>query len=732
MTETKFRADLSAAAQEDKQFKLGKAYYKGENIEQNCKLAWKLWLQLANQRHIEAQFELGKERYLNSKNINHYIKAVKWLRQAANKKHVGTLFYLGEAYFYGRGVTLNYVQALEQYEQADNELNDEQDDNQNYDDHILGEIKNRLEYDSSNEIKQCSITQQYFKAVKWSELANQGDIEAKYNLGVAFNNGEGVVENQDRAFELLGEAAEMGHSKAQVELGILYYKSKIVSGGYSKAMYWWHLAARQNNYDALFQIGLAYYRKKNENQSNLDLAIDWWEKAADKGQHDAQYHLGNAYYEGWGNKKPNETKAIEYWQQAAKQGHITAQYNLGVIYRKQSTAENYEKALEWFKEVAQNPNDNIPLVISAKYLLGTMYKNGQGCVQNLQEARTWLELVSKRAFKEIEGLSKSENDLLEVVLNEDKTQEELITIVQISAQEALEDIAKLEEQEKAKDELEIVMAMFAHKFRGPLRRISNNMEFNSPKQDTSDMVQTMLGLINIFSIISHDAKILCKELQQDIKGKGTLLTVLNKSLLLAIEQLLHISNIDIIRQHYFNYAKKTEQIEITTTIDEWEEEFLDLEKQLQASWLKNFKQLDSSNLEVIKIWIEERFFPLELIGFNDSNISFASYKAKESTLLIIMTEIILNAIKYYSSETNEAIKITWQQKTVLDKVFYTITCQNPSTREERGLTKGSYKGHIFLNVIANKLNGQFPEPVPNNPYYVEWLVPIDLFTMEKK
>jgi len=432
MTETEYKLNLGNM---QTQFKLGKAYYSGENIEQNCKRAWKLWLQLANQGHVEAQFELGRERYHNSKNLNHYLKAVKWLCQAANQKHVGAQFYLGEAYYYGRGVTLNYAQALKQYQQANEKLkkqfDEEPDDKFEYDNYIIEEIEKRLEYNHSNQIKEVNTTQYYAKVVKWSELANQGNIEAKYHLGVAFDNGEGVFENSLRAFELLHEAAEMEHPKAQVCLSILYYKGKIASDGYSNAMYWWHQAAQQNNDDALFQIGFAYYRKKNEKgelvQSNLKQAINWWKKAADKGQRDAQYHLGkhyydnnekfinaqivdwwkkaaeqghidaqyylgNAYYNRWKTEKSNQAQkqTVEWWKKAAEQGQITAQYNLGIAYTNGlGVTKDCHEALQWLRKVAEHNQENDPLVISAQYRLGIMYKDGLGCSQNPQKAEKW-------------------------------------------------------------------------------------------------------------------------------------------------------------------------------------------------------------------------------------------------------------------------------------------------------------------------------------------------------
>ena len=371
-------------------------------------------------------------------------------------------------------------------------------------------------------------------------------------------------------------------------------------------------------------------------------------------------------------------------------------------------------------------------MVSAQYRLGVMYKDGLECSQNLQEAENWFSQAYAGENRHKNNSFDKNNDILEeLVLDEKDIQKGLIETVRKSAHEALldiEKIIKIKEQKKSQQELEDIMSMFAHKFRGPLRSIRNNMEYNSPKQATLESVQTMSGLINIFSVISTDAQILCKQLQQDQQGHSNLLTVLNKSLALAIEQLLSIDNIDIISQHYFNYAKKTGQVSMTTTSDEWEENYLVLEKKLQASWLNDFKQLANSDLENLTNWIEKRFFPLELLGFNDNMICFEYYKAKESTLLIVMTEIILNAVKYYSSQTNETIKLAWQR----NQDFYCLICENPSTREEREITKGSYKGHIFLNIIAQKLKGQFPDPVLNNPYHVEWWVPVHLFATEEK
>jgi len=38
----------------------------------------------------------------------------------------------------------------------------------------------------------------------------------------------------------------------------------------------------------------------------------------------------------------------------------------------------------------------------------------------------------------------------------------------------------------------------------------------------------------------------------------------------------------------------------------------------------------------------------------------------------------------------------------------------------------SQKGHKFLNIIAKNLQGDFPEPLPKNPYQLKWQIPMDL------
>lgn len=697
MPEIEFNTSLS---EEDKQaqFELGKACFDRKDYDE----AIEFLREPAMQGHIEAQFYLGRA-YTQQSFSSH---AIRWLTKAAKQEHPKAQFYLGEAYFYGEGVVLDYAKALELYQQAEKQGNEG--------------ATNRLTNDY-DKIKQISITQEYTRNVELSKLSNNGKLIAKYNLAIAFEHGEGVLENPKRAIDLWHEAAELGHAKSQYRLGVEYSKkySKFVSPNDEKAIELWHKAAEQGHIEAQYCLGKHFY-----DENNTD-AIAWWQEAAEQGHLEAQYYLGSVYYNGWKTGNPNQAQAIVLWQKAAEQGHITAQYNLGIAYKNGlGVTENYKEALQWFHKVAEHNKENDPLVISAQYRLGTMYKDGLGCSQqDYQEAKRWF----RRAYADKNGNVLKEK----LVLDENDIEKGLIETVRKSAQEALEDIAKLEEKENAKKELEDIMAMFAHKFRGPLLNIQYNAQHENQKTRTLKAVQTMTALLDIFSIISSDDIKLREKILLDKQGNRTLITVFFESLSLAIPQVLIAKHMVRIQQHYLSYAKKTEQIPSTATWEQLSDNYLDILEKLQVEWENSFMELEveSDDLTEISMWIQERFFPIQILGFENNPIRFKHYGTKELILIIVMTEMLLNSIKYYRATTMvEPIIVRW--KFQQDRCL--LTCENPTTQKESDSRKGTHKGQSFLNMIARKLEGSFSGVLKQNRYIAEFNLPRHLLIKEKK
>jgi len=88
--------------------------------------------------------------------------------------------------------------------------------------------------------------------------AEQGDAGAQYILGVMYNNGEGVPENDAEAVRWYRKAAKQGHAGAQYFLGLFYAMGKGVPENDAEAFRWFRKAAKQGHADAQYNLGEMY------------------------------------------------------------------------------------------------------------------------------------------------------------------------------------------------------------------------------------------------------------------------------------------------------------------------------------------------------------------------------------------------------------------------------------------------------------------------------------------
>ena len=86
----------------------------------------------------------------------------------------------------------------------------------------------------------------YETALKeWLIDANQGDAIAQFNLGVMYEFGEGVPENDAEAMKLYRLAADQGYADAQINLGNMYARGEAVPSNFIIAYMWYSLATAQ-------------------------------------------------------------------------------------------------------------------------------------------------------------------------------------------------------------------------------------------------------------------------------------------------------------------------------------------------------------------------------------------------------------------------------------------------------------------------------------------------------
>ena len=56
---------------------------------------------------------------------------------------------------------------------------------------------------------------------EWKPLAEQGNADAQFNLGLMYRNGEGVQQDHEESAKWFRRAAEQGHAGAQSRLGFM-------------------------------------------------------------------------------------------------------------------------------------------------------------------------------------------------------------------------------------------------------------------------------------------------------------------------------------------------------------------------------------------------------------------------------------------------------------------------------------------------------------------------------
>ena len=88
------------------------------------------------------------------------------------------------------------------------------------------------------------VQQDYAEALKWYRLAaNQGDAGGQANLGLMYATGHGVPQDYAEAVKWLRLAAEQGDAAAQYNLGTMYGNGRGVPQDYVQAHMWFSLAA---------------------------------------------------------------------------------------------------------------------------------------------------------------------------------------------------------------------------------------------------------------------------------------------------------------------------------------------------------------------------------------------------------------------------------------------------------------------------------------------------------
>lgn len=135
----------------------------------------------------------------------------------------------------------------------------------------------------------------YEKAMQeWQEAAVKGDMLSENNIGVLYEKGLGVPQDDAKAIDWYTKAGNHGFAMAQFNLGIKYDLALGVPQDYKQAIYWYTKAAELGYVTAQHNLGILYANGRGTQQDYVQ-AAKWYTQAAKQCFAQAQINLWDIY-----------------------------------------------------------------------------------------------------------------------------------------------------------------------------------------------------------------------------------------------------------------------------------------------------------------------------------------------------------------------------------------------------------------------------------------------------
>lgn len=109
-----------------------------------------------------------------------------------------------------------------------------------------------------------------------------------------YRKGEDAYRRQDytEAFRLYSEAAEQGNIDAIYQIAGMYYMGRGVAQNYGEAARWYRKGCDKGDSNSMFRLGIMYEEGQGVPQ-DYDEAARWYEKSAAKGNPTARHRLND-------------------------------------------------------------------------------------------------------------------------------------------------------------------------------------------------------------------------------------------------------------------------------------------------------------------------------------------------------------------------------------------------------------------------------------------------------
>ncbi len=322
------KAALLGAAQNSPYWLIvaGEMYRYGVGTEKNEKKAFSYYEKAAALGDADGIVKVGRA-WLNGIGVlTDYQKSLHFFEKAAEQDNSEAMILAAYQYENGKGVDVSFEKSLEWLTRAECGCRRR----------LEGELseKDRKYYESL--LEDVDHKRMHCESAACAELVGREDCPA---------------EQRQKAFSQLSELAhEKGDWCAQVNMGILYEEGTFVGQDERKALEYYLMAAENGSTGAMNNIGNFYLHGKGV-AKDYDKAFAWYQKAAElSGNAAAECSLGMCYQYGYGTKMDYE-KARRFYELSAKQGLGLAYYRMGLLYEQGlGVAKDIRIAKQYFGE----------------------------------------------------------------------------------------------------------------------------------------------------------------------------------------------------------------------------------------------------------------------------------------------------------------------------------------------------------------------------------------------
>jgi len=230
-----------------------------------------------------------------------------------------------------------------------------------------------------------------------SSIQEKADTQCE--LGICYNEGNGVEKDPAQAVFWFRKATELEHAGAQCGLGLAYILGNGVEENFDQGIYWLKKSADLGNTDAINILLKHAYNLYHDKQYSRTFPLV--SKLAELGNAEMQSKLGLMYEDGKGVDE-NKELAIVWQLKAAENGLGYAQHHVANLY----ILDQDYRAFQWSMKALHNDNLSKEEKAEVKLSLAMCYAFGIGVDRNRNKSRVYAEEVIQEGYDNTKTLAR--------------------------------------------------------------------------------------------------------------------------------------------------------------------------------------------------------------------------------------------------------------------------------------------------------------------------------------